>query len=61
VGVGDDEARSVNDEARTDDALAADGDVGGTAGIFFDGAVASDGDLNYAGRNFFDESFDGGV
>lgn len=61
VGVGDDEARSVNDKAGANYALAADGDVGGAASIFFDCAEARDGDLNDAGRNFFDESFDGGI
>jgi hypothetical protein len=61
VSVRDDEAGRIDDEAGADNALAADGDVRVAARIFFNSPITSYGYLNDARRNFFDESFDGGV
>ena len=61
VGVGDDVAVGINDDAGADGAVAFDD--GGILAAFggFGGPVAGDEDLDYGGGNAVDESFDGGV
>jgi len=58
VGVGDDEAAGVDDEARANGALAADDDAGAAVFALFEGTVAGDQDLHDAGSHSLDERLD---
>ena len=58
MGVGDDVAVGIDDEAGADSALASD-DHAGVAALSFQRTVAGHQDLDDAGRNLLDEGVDG--